>query len=49
MPQVFDFVVIVVGLWGLSVAVVNFALTLPKFGLVIVVHLLGPWTWLLTY
>lgn len=33
--------VIVVGLWGLSVAVVNFALTLPKFRLVIIVHLLG--------
>lgn len=33
--------VIVVGLWGLSVGVVNFALTLPKFRLMIVVHLLG--------
>jgi hypothetical protein len=30
--------VIVVGLWGLSVAVINFALTLPKFGLLIVVQ-----------
>ena len=40
-PQVFDFVVIAVGLWGLSVGVVNFALVIPKFRLVIVVHLLG--------
>lgn len=37
----FDFVVIAVGLWGLSVGSCQFCFALPKFRLLIVVHLLG--------